>query len=483
MDVDNFVSVNINLRTGVLPMPTLDVELLLLDSEAVPIYDRVRVITQSDVSDLTENSVERNFATVYFGQDIVPPRLILGRQAKTAIPPAFVCPDHDATIASWAAITGSGSFTVVDSLANSDVVGSLDFTGVTTFAQVLAVLNAALAAIAVPNITGLDSATFGLDVNGNVVLTMPSGQDDTDPTISITYNATPGTVPYLLGLTESGAGTSVSGNAIETLLTAYDAVKTKTKAFYNTAIEGRNSSTYTEETALAAQIETERRQCTFVDSNSDAVDGADFTDLQSVLSALSYENATVIYTEHNTEYPDAAADGNFLPAEPGTKQYGHSPLSGVHGSGSLGAEYDLSSTHVAALEAKGCNYVVTAGGYTFIHKGKNTNGNSKRLVKGKHWLEAGIQSDIFAMDMNWDLMAFDELTLGGIENILKFWLTLAGPRPMGNGLINSFEINMPTLEEFTAADKAAGDMTFDEVFIAEGNFEAYTFRITGSITI
>jgi len=484
MDVDNFVNVNINLRTAVLAMPTLDVELLLVDHADIPINDRIRVVTPSGVSDLTENGVPRNFATQYFGQANVPPRLILGRHPQTAIPPAFICGTHETDPAVWALITGAGTFTVVDSDTNSDVVGSLDFTGVTTIAQVLAVLNAALAAIAVPNITGLDSAEFALDANGKINLNMPSGQDDTDPTISITYNATPGTVPYLLGLTTSGAGTSVPGNAIETLLTAYTAVKTKTKDFYNTAIEGRNSTSYTEETALAAQIETEKRQCTFVDSNADAVDPADFTDLQSVLKALSYENATVIYTEHNDEYPDAAADGNFLPGEAGSIRYGHRPLSGVHGSGSIGEEYDLSDTHVAALEAKGCNFVVRSGGFTFIEKGKNTNGNSKRLVKGKHWLEAGIQSSIFSMDMNMDLMAFDETTLGGIQGIIESWLTKAGPRKDGgNGLINSWTINMPDLEDFTAAEKAAGEMTFTEVFVAEGNFEAYHFTITGSITI
>ncbi|MCW8965317.1 MAG: DUF3383 domain-containing protein, partial [Candidatus Pacearchaeota archaeon] len=302
-------------------------------------------------------------------------------------------------------------------------------------------------------------------------------------------NASSGTVPYLLGLRESGDGESVPGYAIETLATAYAAVKTKTKAFYNTAIEGRNSSTYTEETALAAQIETEKRQCTFVDSNSDAVDPADFTDLHSVLKALSYENATVIYTEHNDEYPDAAADGNFLPNEAGSASYGHRPLSGVHGSGSIGSDYDLSETHKAALAAKGCNHVVTVGSdaggttYTFIEKGKNTNGNSKRLVKGKHWLEGGMAADIFSLDMNSKLMAFDVKTHGAIKGIIESWLTKAGPAPKGTGLINSWTIQFPELSEFTAAEKAAGDMTLENVFVAEANFESYHFTISGSITI
>jgi hypothetical protein len=480
MKIDHFVSANISIQAAYVPLPELNVELFILDSEAVPVDRRIRVITVDDIEDLTESSVERLFATAYYGQAEKAPKLVLGRQAKTAIPPAFICEDHDDTVATWNAVT-TGSFTVTDSASHSTAVSSLNFASATTFQQCLDIINTALAALTTPDVVGLDDAEMALDAYGRVVLTMPAGQDSSDPTIAITFNASSGTVPYLLGLQASGDGESVSGVDVETLATAYAAIKAKTNGFYNIAIEDRLAGpTYTEEVALAAQVNTEKKQLTLVDTNSDAVDPADATDLHSQLDTLGYHNALVLYTEHTTDYPDASADGAWLPAEPGSRRYGHTPLAGCYPSGSIGEDYDLSSSDISALEDKGVNYVGRAGGYTFVHQGKNTDGNEKRLQQGVHFLEAGIQADVFALDMNQDLMAYDEATMGALFAILKKWLEIAMDKK--HRLITSYEINLPHPSEFTAAEKLSGNMSLLKAFTAVGNFGAFTFQITGNIT-
>lgn len=478
MKIDSFVDVQIALKTASVALPAFDVELFMLDSEAVPIDRRIRFITKDDIEDLTEDSVERDFATAFFGQDVKAEKMLLGRLVKTALPPAFICGDVETDLATWQAIT-SGTMAIRDSGSGEDYLSGLDFSSITALSQVRDVIQAALAALVAPSIVGLEDATFIEDQLGRWVLRMPDGQDESDPTVYIGHNATPGTVPYLLGIQELGAGTVVPGNAVETMLTSYAAIKVKTEKFYNVAIEDRDETVYTQKIALAAQIETERRQATFVDSNSDAVDPADATDLQSELKLLGYDNSLVLYTEHDDDYPDAAADGAFLPQTPGTKSYGHTPLSGCLPSGSLNDDYDLSTSDIAALEEKGANYVARAGDFTFVHRGKTAGAKEKRLVLGKHWLEAGIQADVFALDMNEDLLAFDAFTLGAIDGILKKWLDEA----LARRIINSYELNMPAVEDFTALEKASGDMVLNEVFSAIGNFEAHTFKITGSISL
>jgi len=480
MNIDSFTSVNITLAVNSATYPSFDRELFLVDTNEVPIDQRIRVLTKDDGDELTDDTVEKDFWTAFFGQTgNKPEALVLGRLVKTAIPPAFVCPTHDETVASWAALTTTGTFTVVDSDTNSTDVTIDDLTGVTTFAQVITKLNSSLAGLTTPDVVGLDSAEFEEDALGRLVLKMPSGQDDTDPTISITYDDTPGTAPYLMGITTSGAGTSVSGNAIETLLESYTAVKTKTLAFYNIALEDRTGDTYTERVALAAQVETERRQLTFVDTESDASTSGVTTDLQSRLATLNYKRSLVIYDEHTTNYCDAAADGRFLPAEPGTRQYGHSPLTGVLPSGTVGSEYDLSSTKITVLEGKGNNYVARAGGSTFVHRGKTADGLEKRMVMGRDWMESYMQVDIFNLDMNEDFVGFDEETLGAISGIFEKYLEEAIERK----IIISYELNMPSLDDFTSAEKTSGDMVLSNVFTAIGRFEAHTFTITGSITV
>ena len=475
-ELDLYVPVTINLRTNYPEEVQLDTEMFLVDTVEVPIYDRIRPITKDDIPNLVEGSVARDFATAYFAQDIKASSLILARVPTVAVPPAFICGVHETDPAVWAALGNGKTFDVTDSAANSDTVTLGDLAGVTALAQVIVILNDALAAVAVPTVVGLDSAAFALDCNGDIVLTMPIGQDDTDPTISIDFSAVATDIAYLLGVKTVTDGTVVPGNAIETLVTAYNAAKVLTTA-YNMAIEDRGGND-TQAIALAAQIQTERAQMTLVDTSADAVDPALTTDLHSQLDLLGYDRTTVIFTEHS-DYPDACADGAFLPATPATKSYGHTPLSGCLPSGSIGPTYRLSTGDRLALEGKGLNYVTRPKGYTFVHKGVTSGGVEKRMMLGKDWLETNIQNDVHALDMNQDLLAFDSFTLGAIKGILIQWLDEAVSRR----LIISYVITMPQASDFSDAEKASGDMSLLEVFRAVGTFEAHTFNITGSIAL
>lgn len=474
MDQEYFYQVNIQLRVSYPERVQFDTEVYLADSDEVPINERVRVVTQYGVDDLDISGSVYAPALAFYQQDVKADRLILTRVAKTAIPPAFICGVHSSDATLWAALGASATFDVTDSDSNTDTVTCGPFTGVTAFAQVLPILNAGLAAVGTPTVVGLDTATFSLDYHGKPVLHMPSGQDNTSPTIVIDEDATPATIPYLLGVRLATDGTAVNGSAVETLVEAYNAGKVLS-AGYNVAVEDRGGND-AEVIALAAQIQTERAQLTVIDTSTNAPDPASSEDLQSVLAGLGYDQTTVIYTS-KTDYPDMAADGAFLPAEPGTKSYGHTPLVGVLGSGTVGSKNSLNDTQKAALDDKGCNYVVHTGNDVFVHRGKTAGGVEKRMMLVKHWLESGIQNDIQALDMNTDLLAFNETTLGALDGILRDRLE-RGKKNFG---ITSFSINLPTVAEFSDADRASGDMVINDAFYAVGVFEAHTFRINGSI--
>ena len=469
-----FYDVNIQLRVSYPEQVQFDTEMYLVDSDEVPIYDCVRVITQYGVDELDTSGDVYPAALAFYQQEVKASQLTLARVTKTATPPMFVCGTHSTTAADWAALGASATFDVTDSLSNTDTVTCGPFTGVTSFSQVIPILNAGLAALGAPTVTGLDTAEFVLDYNSQVVLQMPAGQDDTDPTISIDEDATPGTIAYLLGVQTATDGEVVSGNPVETLLDAYNAAKVLIPS-YNIAVEDRGGND-TEVIALAAQIETERAQMTVIDSSSNAIDPASSADLQSVLAGLNYDQTTVIYTS-KTDYPDLAADGAWLPADPGTKSYGHTKLTGVEGSGTVGPKNALTDTQRVALDNKGCNYVVHTGNDVFIHRGKTAGGIEKRMMLVKHWLEANMQNDLQAADMNMDLMAFNESTLGVIDGILRTWLE----RAKVNLGIESYTITLPTVADFTDAEKASGDMVLSNAFTAVGVFEAHTFTINGSI--
>lgn len=476
MDQQYFYDVNIQLRTSYPQQVQFDVGKFIVDSDDVPIYDRIRAVTADSVDDLTEGGAAHSYALDYFSQEIAADRLILARVAGVAIPPQFICGTHVTTAADWVALGASATFDVTDSLSNTDTVTCGPFTGVTAFSQVLAILNAGLAALAAPTVVGLNTAEFIIDANGAVVLRMPSGQDDTDPTIAIDEDATPGTIAYLLGVRLATDGESIEGNAVETLTEAHNASKILAYA-YDVGVEDRGGND-DEVVALAAQIQTERAQLTVMDTSADAVDPASSDDLQSRLSLLSYNRTTVLYSAH-TDYPDACAVGAWLPADPGTKSFGHTPLTGCLPSGTEGADYDLSETQRLALEDKGANYVVRTGDDTFVHRGKTAAGVEKRMLLGKDWLEANIQNDVQALDMSTDLLGFDEVTLTALDGILRFWLDLAVTRR----ILTSFTITLPTVSDFSDAEKASGDIVLSKAFNGVGVVEAHTFTINGAISL
>jgi len=477
---DIFYNVNVNLNVTYPAVPSYGTGMSFVDHADIPIYDRVRVVDFDGVSDLTAGGAAHTMATAFYGQEEKAERLYLVRNPRTAIPPAFICGTYTTTPATWAALGTGTTFTVTDSSSNSTVVTLGDLSGVTAFSQVLTVLNAGLAALVTPDVVGLDDATFGLDINGDLVLTMPAGQDDTDPTIAITPSAVNTTPTYHMGVQAAGDGTSVSGNAVETLLESYTAAKLLYRG-YNLSTElrgGTDDDIDNEMIALAAQVQTERAQTTFVDQSSDAINPAVATDLHSRLKALGYDQSTVIYTTQS-DYPDLCADGAWLPADAGSRSFGHTKLTGCLASGDEGAENDLSTSDRTALEDKGCNYVVlTTAGNLFVHRGNTVTGINKRLIRFVHWFEAAIQADLEALDMSEDVLGFDAPTLGAINGILE---TRLREGVEDRKALISYEITLPTVDDFTASDIASGDMSISKAFRAVGRIEAQTFRLVGNI--
>ncbi len=492
-DINNVIQVSIALNDYFPSIPSLDVEALIVDSDLVPIDTRVRVIGVNDdlVTLLGDDEAVLDFATTYFSQQAQdgsqPDSLVLIRQAAAAIPPAFVFADASAAVADYTSIT-NGSITVVDTseIPNSTEVSGIDLRTCTTMATVITALNAALGALDAPVVAGLKTAEFAYDALGRLVLTMPSGQDDTKPSITITASATPGTLPYVLGIraaADSTAG-SVPGNAVETYLEAYTAAKYTGTYFYNVALADRITSTQAmidNAVDLAAQIKLDGKQCTFVTTDVGSYDANDTTDLHSTLKALNNECALVMFYPYTDEYPDAAADGKFLAEEAGSAAYGSRPLNNlVKESLSAGPNY---STQRAALIAKGCNFVERID-WISIFKGKTAAGKEKRMVIGRDWLKVNVQYRWHAYRAQVKGVLFDRTSLGAMGNIIEDCLKTMGPLEAptnGRGLLSSWTMNLPQVSDWTTQNKTENHMPFLNAFRAVGNYEGHTFEISGSI--
>jgi hypothetical protein len=364
--IKDHVNVQAILQTAVATQTTFGLQLFLVDDDQIMPDQRIRIVSQSDYTDLTTGTVPRNYANSYFSQKRVPAQLMLGRWASTATSPYFYCgsdTEQDYTV--WKAIS-DGTFTVTDSAAATDDLTAVDFSAITSLDQVATVLTAKLAAIGAPNITGLDTSTFEFDDLGRLRIVM-STTGAAAATITIGPEGT-GTDLSSATYMDATGGAAQAGWDAEEPTDAITAISAINDTYYNVHERGSSDA---QQVALAAQINGLEKLLDLVITNSDAVDPAKTTDVPYQLAALSYKRTMCIYTESTTEFPDAAVAGCVLPADEGTTSFAYEILAGVTDSGGT---VPLTTSERTALADKSCTWIETIGSNTFLYDGI-TSGN------------------------------------------------------------------------------------------------------------
>jgi hypothetical protein len=472
------------LQTTVAPRATFGIQLFLVDDEQIPIDTRFRYVTNTSWdTDLTSGTVPYAYSGVFFGQDLVPETLMLGRWAKAATSPKFVCgAGYEKTLATWVAET-AGSFKVVDNAGtpNEDEVTGVSFAAATSLAQVATILTTAIQAIATPNITGLDTSEFIFDALDRLVLVM-STTGDAAAQVSITTAASGSDIS--VPLLDAPNGTTTAGLDAEDPEDAVAAIKAIDDSFYNIGIRGESAA---QQLSLATYIETQKKLLDLVSIDPNADDPAATSDIGYLLQQLSAKRTLVIYTEQFTgsditDYPDAAAAGRFLPADEGTTQYEWQSLNLISQSGS---PTPLSASERTALTAKNYSYIETySNGTTILYNGLTAGGIEKRIMLGRDWFVARNTEAIWTYQVNTPLAAFDNPTLTALEGIIWTWANEAITRRI---LVNTkdrpFTVTLPDADDISQSERASHTFTELDAYNGYLNSAIHDYRIVGTWTI
>ena len=468
------------LQTSVAPEVSLSTQLLLVDDDQIPIDTRYRFFTQDSYkTDLTSGTVPYDYSQKYFSQALVAPLVMIGRWAKVATNPSFVCgPNYETTLATWVAET-AGSFKVVDNAGtpNEDEVTGVSFAAATSLAQVATILTAAIQAIATPNITGLDTSEFVFDSPGRLVLKMStSGAAAASVSITTAASGSDISVPLL----DAPNGTIVAGLDAEEPTDALTAISAIDNSYTNIHIRGESAA---QQLALAAYVEaTKDKLLDLWVSDAAAKNAALETDIGFLTKAAGYTQTNCIYSERTTEYGDACAAGRFLPAAPGTAMFSWNKLVGVNESGNPNP---LSASDRVALEAKGYSWFETySTGDTILYNGLTAGGIEKRVMIGKIWFDAKNTNDIWTYQINTPLVAFDNPSLTAIEGIIRTNATEAISRGILVDTVDRpFTLNFPDADDITQAQRASHTLTVLEAYKGYLNSEVHDYQITGTWTI
>jgi hypothetical protein len=446
-----------------------------VDDDQIPIDQRLRFTDPNSWdTEYTSGSVPYEYASVFFAQALKPSSLMFGRWASAATEPLFVCgPGYEKSFTVWAVET-AGSFAVTDGVNTDDITG-LTFVGVTALSQILAILNAGLAAVAVPTVTGLNTFAFEFDSTGRLVL-RSSQTGVAAAAISITTAGSGSDIS--VPLMDAPNGTSVAGLDAEEPEEALAAISAINDSYYNIHIRGATDDQLEE---LAAYVETQEKLLDVVTADPNCIDPASVDDLPYNLQQLNLKRTLCIYHEPTDEYPDAAAAGRFLPESEGTFQFEWQDLAGVSDAGLTGP---LSSTALTALKDKNCSNIQRISPITFLYNGLTAGGIEKRIMLGRDWFVARNREDIFAFQINAKLAAFDNPTLTTIEGII---------RKNGNEAIDRrilvdtperpFTITLPDADDIDTATRATHELVVLEAFRAYLNVAIHDYRIVGTWTL
>ena len=472
--VEDIVSVQINLAATPPSTASFGISCLLVDDANVPVDLRqIQVVRADYATQLTSGTDAYSWCSTLWGQNLSPSKAYIGRWVSAATGSQFIVPDYDTTLATWTAVT-DGDLRITDGTNDDDLTG-LDFSSATSLADVAQVIETAIQAIAVPTITGLDTATFE-----------PDSQDRWRLTHSVTGAAAPSLTMQQL---PAGAGTDISTAAFLSTATGFNqagldaeglddalaAVLAKTTEPFSFCERGGSIA---QQVDFATAVNAQSKLGFVVVNDTDGKNAGASTDAGYLINALGYNKVRVLYHEDSTVNPDAAECGEIMTYTEGARHFAQWQLQGVPKSG-LDTDgttvKELTASEISALTDKGYDYYTKPSTIAHARTGLASGGNEFRIMYAKLFTEAMISAGVYGYMIQQNVVTFSDSDINAIKGIIDYWLSEMVSR---KALEPGYTITMPAAADFTAAVKATHIMDLDEVATADAQIAVNTINIT-----
>lgn len=434
MSIEQIVNVQISRETAQVEQAGFGRALTL--SQHTNFAERVRLYTSLSAvaNDFDSADPEYKAAQKYFGQSLKPVDLLIGRAE------AFVA---------------QVDWVVVDTLEDADYIVTINGT---EFKYVPGGVP--------PNKSAVASGLLALINAGSEPVTASLGGTSPDE--------------YLI-LTADNAGESfvatASSNMTQSTQTANSGVGENLDAIVNSGDLGKQwyalISLYREDYNIlegAAWIESNKKLYVACNDDSDVPTSAN-DDVASLLEAAAYARTAFLYSEDQANYPEAAWLGRMLPTEPGTATWKFKTLAGI-------TVDELTDTEIAYLIGKNANYYTEVGGVNITREGNVSEGEWIDVIRGIDWIEARAEENIYSLLVTVDKVPFTNPGISQVVNRLEQILVQAVSR----GILDSYEIEVPKAEDFTAAQKQTRTLTdINFTGVLAGAIHAIT--ITGTVSV
>jgi hypothetical protein len=441
MKVSQIVNMSIGLSATPPSQATFTVPMMLVDHADIPIDRRYRITSKSAyASEYTSGTDHYLWLQAVWGQNYNPSQAYLGRWISAASPAYMYFPNATTDPAVYAALAATAQLKIHEGAANEDI--NPDFTADTSMADVAASIQAALAAGTIPA-----AYTCTLDSLSRIVIT----SDNTGAAADAVSADTPAAGIDLTLAAYLGASVSVAGYDAEGIEDAMNAILALDDTPY---IMNERGGSISEQVAFSTGVQSLDKICLLRITDADAKDSTKTTDAAYLIGALNHQQTHTEYTEHDTQNPDGALCGEVFPQKEATVNIAHTTLLGVSESGLDGdgsTVIPLNDTERAALEAKGCDYLIDPAGSVTFSNGLTTGGNEIRIMVAKMFMAAKVSEEVYGYMVANKVVTFSDADILAIKAIIEFWADEMVDR---KALQAGYEITMPTAASFTAAQQA-----------------------------
>lgn len=432
-----------------------------------------RFITAESVDDFFGNGSEESLAAdAFFYQDPFlenhPEEIQFGRFADDAIAALIECGDSPETDFEVWKLISDGEFAITIDGGLVELTG-LDFTSVTSLADVAAVIDTALAANGdcyhLINRFNINSGTTGAASTITLLSTVaiPAGTDISGEDY---LNG-----DVLVGPTNLGGSVLSQGQIAEEFSAAIEAIEDINNDWYAMgALKEFRDLDVTED--MADEIESRRKMFLIATNDPNTLVLGSTSTFAYYLKNANYKRSAVIYHDNDTLYPDASWMGQQLPKDIGSTNWAYKTLAGI----AEGAEVDISAINLsesqkdAALDVNANVYTETlAADFTYFGTmggGKNADKEGEFIdtIRDIDFLQARTEEGLMSLLLEKDIIPFTNAGITIVDNRLKNMLDQYGVK-QGILVQGSVITSFPKRSEVSQSDR-------DDRLLPDGTFTA-----------
>jgi hypothetical protein len=458
------------------------VPLLIGDFPEVPIDKRYRIVSQSDYDTIMDTTTAaQDWCSYLWGQNYNIAQAYMGRWVSAAVAPRFVMTDYNTVLDDWKAITVSGSFTITDNAA-TPTTEDFDTAAMDSFTSMTQVLAAIQTEIRTSTSFAADlaDAIVGIDSLGRLYV-------ESDPTVpgasNVTYSIIKTGTPAGTDITAAGFLNIASRAFIVEGLDAEDpddalaAIIAKSNVAYVVHEIGADAS---QQVALGIACAVYKKLLALNLRLAVVKDSASTTDAAFLLNAANNSYSYGIYTEHTTQYPTAAVNGEILPRPEGSASLANNALQLVYESG---LDVDgitpiaLTPGERTALNDKNCDYLVKPVSPVHCERGLTFAGIEVKHRVGYNWAEVRSAEEIYAYLLA-NEVTYNDVDIQAICGILYHYIDILVKRKC----VASYEINVPSAADISLVVQATHTLSLLEIASAISAYAVNDVVITATAT-